>query len=218
MCNDVASKATRKNLQSNFQSLVIAGALPVTICFLIKILLKPVLLKPNGASTPNKTSKENTMRNTLYCLLFSIFAFMPLANASPITSEMKVYVVAVDEKGKETLTEQENAEPGQMLEYHMVYSNVSKKNLKITNADGLIPKSTEYVSKSANSKVKSDFLVSIDQGKTFEKEPVIRQRKEAGKITEYVVPVSEYTNVRWMAKEKIKPNKKQIFKYRVKVQ
>ena len=59
--------------------------------------------------------------------------------------------------------------------------------------------------------------ISRDGGKVFEKEPVVRTKKENGKVVEYIVPETEYTNVRWEAKQKLKPKKTQLFKYRVQV-
>lgn len=157
--------------------------------------------------------------NAIHWVLLLLCALSTVVLAEgPISSEMKVFVVNVADDGSEKLLSKGQAEPGQMLEYHLTYHNTSKETLKITSADALIPVNTEYVASSANTDVASEFMVSIDQGKTYEAEPVIRQRREGGQLVDYIVPTSKYSHVRWVNKENMLAKAKQVFKYRVKVQ
>jgi len=87
--------------------------------------------------------------------------------------------------------------------------NAEKKNVVIM---AYIPKGTVYVKGSATGNPE----FSIDNGKTFSKEPVKYFVIENGKRVEKVATPDMYTNVRWKVKS-IKPNESVEFRYRVKV-
>ncbi|CAA0091488.1 Uncharacterised protein [BD1-7 clade bacterium] len=147
---------------------------------------------------------------SLFLFATSVFA------ADPLSSTLDVFVV--DDKGeKGALLEKDSVEPGQVLEYQLTYTNNTEKPLQITAATGLIPENTAYVTGSAEGQVVAEFLVSIDKGTNYESEPVKRTRTVGGKTETYIVPVSEYTNVRWVKPEPIEAGKSQIYQYRVKV-
>jgi hypothetical protein len=61
-------------------------------------------------------------------------------------------------------------------------------------------------------------LVSINGGKTFEKEPVERQQKMAdGRVKTVVIPASKYTHIRWKAGDALQSKGEQQYTYRVQV-
>jgi len=61
-------------------------------------------------------------------------------------------------------------------------------------------------------------LVSIDGGKTFEKEPVTRQKKMAdGTVKKVVIAADKYTHIRWKASDALVSKGQQQYTYRVKV-
>ena len=136
--------------------------------------------------------------------------------ADPLESKLSVYVVD-QQSGKEKLLDQEKVEPGQTLEYRLAYTNTTESPLRITAASGLIPENTSYVAKSESASVNATFEASIDNGQSFELEPIVRTRVVDGKKEKYTVPVSAYTNVRWTKPEAIGAGKTQTYIYRVTV-
>ncbi len=137
---------------------------------------------------------------------------------SPLSSEMKAFVVQKTTSGKEKLTSVKSAEPGQTIQYQLIYKNKGKGTLKGLTVTGPVPANTHFVEKSANTRVKSDLLVSIDGGKTFEKQPVKRMKvMPDGSKKMIIIPADKYTHIRWKTKSALKSGGKQVFSYRVKV-
>lgn len=163
------------------------------------------------------------LKKMLYTLAFlgalgTTVAVAANNSKGPLVSEMKAFVVKQNQQGKETLKSSKTAEPGQVIEYQLVYKNTGKKDLSGLAVTGPIPSNTKYLGKSASTKIPSNFLVSIDGGKTYEKTPVTRQVKnKAGKMETVVVPAEKYTHLRWRVRNSLKAGGKQIYTYRVKV-
>ena len=137
---------------------------------------------------------------------------------SPLSSEMKAFVVQTNGSGKEQLKSLKTAEPGQTIQYQLTYKNKGEGALKGLTVTGPIPTNTHFLAKSTRTKVKSELVVSIDGGKTYEKEPVKRMKKMPdGSKKLVVIPADKYTHVRWETKSALKSGGKQVFNYRVKV-
>lgn len=135
-----------------------------------------------------------------------------------LSSHMSASVVMVDAKGQETLKEMKKAAPGQTIQYNLTYANNSDKAFKGLVVTGPIPAHTHYLSNTAATKVAADRLVSIDDGKTFEKEPVKRQQKMAdGRVKTVVISSDKYTHIRWKANDSLVSKGQQQYTYRVKV-
>ncbi|CAA6824148.1 MAG: Unknown protein [uncultured Thiotrichaceae bacterium] len=136
----------------------------------------------------------------------------------PLVSEMMAFVVKTNQQGKEVLKSSKLAEPGQVIEYQLVYKNTGQKALSGLAVTGPIPGNTSYLGKTASTQIPSNFLVSIDGGKTYEKTPVTRQVKNnAGKMETVVVAAEKYTHLRWRVSNSLKAGGKQLYTYRVKV-
>lgn len=148
----------------------------------------------------------------------TVFAVSANKQQAPLTSEMKAYVVKHDARGHEVLTTSANAEPGQTIEYQLVYANYGNSPLKSMAVTGPIPANTSYVPNSSSTRVRSNLTVSIDGARTFEREPVRRQqRMPDGRMAMVTIPPSKYTHVRWNAADPLHAGSKQTFNYRVKV-
>ena len=137
---------------------------------------------------------------------------------SPIEGTMQAFVVETEDD-KETLKEASKVEPEQLVEYQMTYVNKGEASINGLTVVGPVPEGTEYVSDTANADVSSLLKVSIDGGKTFESEPVIRQEtKSSGEVVEKVVPPTEYTHLQWKAENPITAEGgTQVYSYRVRV-
>ncbi|PJE80760.1 hypothetical protein CI610_00248 [invertebrate metagenome] len=140
------------------------------------------------------------------------------AQAKLLESRMETYQVEAVQ-GQETLHSITETQPGNILEYRLVYTSHANKPLSIQYISVPVPENTQYMAASAKTAVISTFRVSIDDGKTWETEPVIRQRKDKnGEVKEVTIPASEYTHLRWQEQNAIAPGAQQVFNYRVKVE
>lgn len=141
------------------------------------------------------------------------------AQTEPLKSEMTAYLVKHDGDGQEVLVPTDNASPGELIEYVLVYQNTGRGPLSGLALNGPVPANTKYVAGTAKTGVKHDFLVSIDNGKTWESEPVKRQRqKPDGTMQKIVVGAEEYTGLKWMSQEDLQPGAIQEYRYRVRIQ
>ena len=153
----------------------------------------------------------------LLLVLLSFFIVTTSAIAEPLKSTLEAYIVKKDSKGKEIFEKSQNAAPGETVEYRLIYENTGKTVLSSLVINGPIPEHTEFIRDSAKTDVSHDFLVSIDHGKNWEKEPVKRVKVKNGKKETIVIPPEQYTNVKWLSKDPIKPKSIQKYIYRVKI-
>lgn len=151
-------------------------------------------------------------------VLGTVFAVSAYKQPAPLTSHMKAYVVKYDARGKEVMTTARQAEPGQTIQYQLVYANNGRSPLNSLAVTGPIPPNTSYIPNSSNTRARSNFTVSIDGARTFEREPVKRQKRMPdGRMATVVIPPSQYTHVRWNVADPLTAGGKQAFNYRVTV-
>jgi len=157
-------------------------------------------------------------KGILLLILLTFFVGINVVLAEPLKSTLEAYIVKKDKKGKEVFQKTQDAAPGEIVEYRLIYQNTGKTVLSNLVVNGPIPNHTKFIGDSAITKVSHDFLVSIDYGKTWEKEPVKRVEKlKNGKEKTIIIPPEKYTNVRWLSNDPIKPNSIQTYIYRVKI-
>ena len=163
------------------------------------------------------------LKKAIYAATFAAVAgsvvFVSASKQEPmLSSHMKAYVISVDAKGKELKQVKKKATPGQTIQYDLTYANNSEKSFKGLVVTGPIPANTHYLANTASTQVSAMRLVSIDGGKTFEKEPVKRQQKMAdGTLKTVVIPATKYTHIRWKASDTLVSKGQQQYTYRVKV-
>ena len=130
-------------------------------------------------------------------LMLSAFGFSVSHAEAPIQGTMEAFVVELNDD-KETLKVADDVEPDQLVEYQLTYVNKSASNVDGLTVVGPVPEGTTYVSDTANADVQARLLVSIDGGKTFESEPVIRtETKSTGEVIEKIIPAEQYTHLKW---------------------
>ena len=149
---------------------------------------------------------------------FLFFAGLAYAKG-PVTGEIKVFVVSTDDAGNEVVKEAQETEPGQVMEFRIVFTNNGEENVRGVQVVDPIPQNTLFLADSHQADVPASFEVSIDGGESFELEPVTRiETQDDGSQKEVVIPPSQYTHVRWLAKEELISNGGQhSFAYRVTV-
>ena len=155
----------------------------------------------------------------LFLAAFIAAASFAATADTPLVSTMAAYLVEIDESGNEVLKSADKARPNQIIEYRLAYSNNSDQPINGLAITGPIPDNTIYLADTAATMVRNNFKVSIDGGKTWDDEPVLRLREnELGELEQVVVPASEYTHVRWYAATPLLADAQQEYRYRVKIQ
>lgn len=136
----------------------------------------------------------------------------------PLSSKMETYLVS-EKNGQEEMVASQEASPGDVIEYRLVYTNEVEQPLSGLEITGPIPANTAYLKGSASTDVSTEFTVSIDDGSSFEAEPVTRTLTGPdGQTQNVIVPPSDYTQLRWVPENGIQPGQVLEYRYRVKVQ
>lgn len=160
------------------------------------------------------------MRNLLLVTVMSVSVFAASSGHAdvPIQGTMQAFIVELDDD-KEKLKAANEVEPDQLVEYQLTYTNKGDSTINGLTVVGPVPKGTTYVSNTANADVSAALLVSIDGGKTFEPEPVVRLvTKESGEVVEKLIPAEQYTHLQWKAATAINADGgTQFYTYRVRV-
>ena len=152
-------------------------------------------------------------------LALPLLMINPVAAESPLEASMQAFVVESDSEAREKLKAATEVEPDQVVEYQLTYTNTGKSDISGLTVVGPVPDGTSYLPATAATDVSASFLVSIDGGETFEREPVIRTVTQSnGEVVEVVVPAEQYTHVQWKAESPIgSSGGKQFYRYRVRV-
>jgi uncharacterized repeat protein (TIGR01451 family) len=134
---------------------------------------------------------------------------------SPLKGEMKGFLVVEGENGAERLVEAAEILPGQMVEYVITYTNTGDKPLREVKVGGLVPEQTRYVPESATTTRWRRPLFSLDDGQTFQPEPVRYEVRLAnGEKEERIATPDMYTQVRWVIR-RLPAGARVEFRYRV---
>ncbi len=153
----------------------------------------------------------------LFSALMLVMSVVVWADA-PLSSQMESYLVT-SKDGKEVVEEAEQASPGGIVEYRLTYTNNGDQPLSGLIITGPIPANTVYLENSAATQVNADFTVSIDNGDSFQAEPITKTiTGENGQSKNVEVSPSDYTQVRWQPKGSLQPDQVQEYRYRVTVQ
>ena len=153
----------------------------------------------------------------LFSALMLVMSVVVWADA-PLSSQMDSYLVT-SKDGKEVVEEAEQASPGDIVEYRLTYTNNGDQPLSGLIITGPIPANTVYLENSAATQVNADFTVSIDNGDSFQAEPITKTiTGENGQSKNVEVSPSDYTQVRWQPKGSLQPDQVQEYRYRVTVQ
>jgi hypothetical protein len=118
--------------------------------------------------------------------------FLTQAHAETLNANLKVFKIEAENKKKE-LTVVDEVQPNTLLEYQVIYSNVSNDSLKNLKLNLPLP---AYVTYTGISTPNNQVYASLD-GINFSKAPL--KRVENGKTVK--VPYSEYRVLQWNVSE-----------------
>lgn len=152
------------------------------------------------------------------------FALLPAAAGlafakGPVSGHIEAYIVSTGSDGTEQMIKAKETEPGQVMEFQIVFTNNGEKDVYGIQVVDPIPPNTLFVEDSHRADVPAAFEVSIDGGVTFEPEPVVRTETTLdGTVKEVIIPPEEYTHVRWLASDELNSDGgKHKYTYRVTV-
>lgn len=138
----------------------------------------------------------------------------------PVTGEIQAFIVTKDGDGNEKVLLAEETVPGQVMEFRIVFTNNGDSDVSGIKVVDPIPENTRFIGDSHSADVPALFEVSIDGGKSFEVEPIVRVETQTdGSQKEVVIPPEQYTHVRWVATEELaSKGGKHSYSYRVSVE
>lgn len=109
----------------------------------------------------------------------------------------------------------QSANPGEVLRYRINGKNQGKAAAKNFTLNQKIPARTSYVANSAVGN--AEITYSIDNAKSFTKQPMIPVKTADGKTEMRPAPAESYTNVRWRWNESIAPGSDITAFYQVRI-
>ena len=145
-----------------------------------------------------------------------LISAMGVNAAGSVSGDIQAYVVNKANSSEEIISAASEAEPGDVIEYRLVFTNSGESDVFGLNVVNPIPENTSFVADSASTQIPSTFQVSIDGGSTFESTPVTRIETQAdGTQKKVVIPPSQYTHVRWTADKALPAEGEHVYAYRV---
>jgi uncharacterized repeat protein (TIGR01451 family) len=130
--------------------------------------------------------------------------------------DVKLSLIAERRSGEEWQAgNAQAANPGEVLRYRLKGTNQGKAAAKNFTLTQKIPARTSYVANSAVGN--AEITYSIDNGKSFTKQPLIQVKTADGKTEMRPAPAESYTNVRWRWNEPIAPGSDIAAFYQVRI-
>lgn len=134
-----------------------------------------------------------------------------------------VKVIDRDKNGKpqvswRSLPDKSITMPGDIVRYTLssnANSNLASTHLVVTQE---IPSGTNYILSSARSINEALITYSIDDGKNFVEQPLIKVKMSDGSIVEQLAPAENYTHIRWQFESDLAPEIEVQASYDVKVE
>ena len=164
------------------------------------------------------------MRHRFTVLLLGTFLAVVASSAAaqvPLSVTLETYLVTEvtleDGTVEEQLVPTEVAQPGQVLEYHLVLENSGEAAISQgVAATGPVPASTHYLAETATRAEGSKLVFSADEGATFSATPTVTVTDEDGVEKEVKAEPEQYDAVRWELST-LAPGQTRTFVYRVEV-
>lgn len=107
--------------------------------------------------------------------------------------------------------------PGEVLTWAIDSENTGDGAAQNYATVGQIPTGTSFVAGSAISAASTRVTYSIDNGKTYQAQPMIEERLADGSTKRVAAPVSAYTQVRYEWTDALAAGSKCIAEYKVRV-
>ncbi len=159
------------------------------------------------------------MKLAIWLMFFTSLAVAQVAQRPQLLLE-SFLVVSTTSNGKTTekFEKANSAKPGSVLEYRTTAQNPTDKPITKLVMDLPIPKNTVYLEGSATNVASvATLLASADNKRSFAALPLKRKVTKDGKTVEELVPVNQYTHLRWVVGAPLAAKASVTFKARVKI-
>ena len=133
--------------------------------------------------------------------------------------EIKMTLTGAVEHGDDRIPveKSEPVKPGDVLDWTIVSENKGDGPAHEYKAVGQIPKGTQLVLGSTTSDGTAVVEYSIDNGKSYQKQPTVAQKQNDGSVKQVAAPVSMYTNLRYEWSDVLSQGGKLSASYKVRV-
>ena len=126
-------------------------------------------------------------------------------NQDPLKGDMYVSRIVKEKgNGESKYSREKNVErtrPGDILEYVIKYTNVSRHPLQEIEILGPIPKDTYLLADTPAARNAGEMRASLDGGKSYGIPPLKKKIEKDGKVVEVEVPEKEWTHLKWVVKK-----------------
>ena len=162
------------------------------------------------------------MRRSLSIAILLLFAAVSadavFAQSPELRGEMAAAKIVVDKEKGEIAYPAEKVYPNDMVEYTLKYTNSGTASAAGVDLIGPVPGGTVYVEETATDVPGLDPMYSIDQGKTWQKAPVmIEVARKDGTIEKRKADPDMITHVKWSLAGSLDVGAEVMVSYRVQV-
>jgi uncharacterized repeat protein (TIGR01451 family) len=129
------------------------------------------------------------------------------AGSANLTGGLEAYRVVVTDKGVENFLPADNAQPKDVIEYRLVYTNTGDEPIQNVLITDPIPIGTTFLQPSVSQPKAGRVEFSIDGGKNFQSWPILVKTKTADGEEKLVEATPDMvTHIRWAITEAIQPD------------
>jgi uncharacterized repeat protein (TIGR01451 family) len=156
------------------------------------------------------------VRRALYLIpLFALVCVAAVVADAPLTGSIEAVKVVAQESGEEMYMSAAEANPRDLIEYRLSYSNTGNSTLHNVAVTDPIPFGTEYVLETATDPDRGSVEFSIDTGKTFHAWPIRMERtNDRGEKVWVDATPDMVTHIRWTVAGDLDPDNKINVSYR----
>lgn len=142
-----------------------------------------------------------------------------LATAGPLEGRIEAVRVIADNDGKETFLPADEANPNDVIEYRLTYSNNSQQPIRNVAVVDPVPVGTDYVGLTATVPAGGAVEFSLDNGSSFHAWPVkVKTTDENGEEVWVEATPDMVTHIRWSLASALDPDTEITLVYRATVQ
>jgi uncharacterized repeat protein (TIGR01451 family) len=142
-------------------------------------------------------------------------ALSAMADQGPLTGNVEALKVVIKENGREAFLPADEAQPKDVLEYRVTYTNTGEMTLRNITVIDPVPTGTAYIDRTATRPNEGAVEFSIDGGKSFHSWPIrIKKKNAAGEEVEVDATPDMVTHIRWVIASDFEPETEITFSYR----
>jgi uncharacterized repeat protein (TIGR01451 family) len=160
------------------------------------------------------------VRRALYLIpLVILVSSAVVADAGPLEGRIEAVRVIADTDGMERFVPADEANPSDIIEYRLTYSNDGQQPIRNVSVVDPVPFGTDYVGLTATVPDGGAVEFSLDNGTSFHAWPVkIKKTDENGEEVWVEASPDMVTHIRWSLASALEPETEITFTYRATVQ